>query len=41
MEGTRSRGAKGGAMTIVYIILAIVFVALLWGLMRVRGGRRV
>ena len=30
---------KGGAMIGVYIVLAIVFVVLLWGLMRVRRGR--
>jgi hypothetical protein len=39
MEENHRRYGKEGAMVAVYIVLAILFVALLWGLMRVRRGR--
>ena len=39
MQEINRRNGKEGAMVAVYIVLAIVFVVLLWGLMRVRRGR--
>ena len=39
MEEIHRRYGKGGAMIGVYIVLAILFVVLLWALMRVRRGR--
>jgi hypothetical protein len=39
MEEIHRRYGKGGAMVAVYIVLAIIFVVLLWALMRVRRGR--
>ena len=36
MEEIHRRYGKGGAMIGVYIVLAIIFVVLLWALMRVR-----
>jgi hypothetical protein len=39
MQEIHRRNRKEGAMVAVYIVLAIIFVVLLWGLMRVRRGR--
>jgi flagellar biogenesis protein FliO len=39
MQETSRRNGKEQAMVGVYIVLAIVFVVLLWALMRVRRGR--
>jgi hypothetical protein len=39
MQETSRRTGKEEPMVAVYIVLAIIFVALLWGLMRVRRGR--
>jgi hypothetical protein len=39
MQETSRLNGKGEAMVGVYIVLAIVFVVLLWALMRVRRGR--
>jgi flagellar biogenesis protein FliO len=39
MQETSRRNGKEQAMVAVYIVLAIIFVVLLWALMRVRRGR--
>ena len=39
MQEIHRQYGKEGAMIGVYIVLAIIFVVLLWGLMRVRRGR--
>ena len=39
MEEIHRQNRKEGAMVAVYIVLAIIFVVLLWGLMRARRGR--
>ena len=39
MQENHRRYGKGGAMVAVYIARAIIFVVLLWALMRVRRGR--
>ena len=38
MQEIHRRNGKEGAMVGVYIVLAILFVVLLWALMRVRRG---
>jgi hypothetical protein len=38
MEEIHRLYGKGGAMVAVYIVLALIFVVLLWALMRVRRG---
>jgi len=39
MQEIHRRYGKEGAMVAVYIVLAIIFVVLLWALMRIRRGR--